>query len=487
MKTRLLLLPIVFALGGGATRLRAADANPWAQLAAQDIEAMHTVLRDSHPGALDDANPGFRKWLEEGYREALKRSRDVVSFEGYVFTIYGYGYDFGDPSIHLSFSLQKEWFRWPGFVVTREGDDRYIVHVPEALRDPSGHPRDGDTLLSCDGLSPRQLIEHKVFPFFGSANGESGWDWAASHLFIDGGNPFADRPARCEFQSGGTTQGVALEWIRIPKAALFEQIREATLPSDRHFGIRPFGKGRYWIGLPTFSDVGDNPEAVRLLAGLPKLHDAKVVVLDVRGNPGGDFQWASTLLDALFGRDYLEAKSPSPAIVDWRVSKENYRKHQEFLELIGKQLGPDSKFYTGFKASLAGYAAALAANQPFYREARPARPAAAVPETPSALGKAKVYLLTDGSCVGTCLSFADRLLETHSAVQVGLPTGADHPYVAGRDEPLPSGILSVSIATKILRDRRRGDQPYLPQYRWDKDIRDTRAIEKWIARLAGSR
>jgi hypothetical protein len=105
----------------------------------------------------------------------------------------------------------------------------------------------------------------------------------------------------------------------------------------------------------------------------------------------------------------------------------------------------------------------------------------------TSLNQANVYLLTDGTCFGTCLSFAQRLLETKQATQIGLPTGADYPYVADREQLLPGKIVSLSIPTKILRDRRRGNVPYTPRYRWDKDISDTHALEQWVTGLASAK
>ena len=475
------LTSVLFFLIGASSNLWAAKAppSPWALLAAEDLKMMHTVMKEDHPGTLDDNNPGFRRWLEEGYQAALKRAETVSSFEGYVFTIYAYGYGFRDPSVHISFSVRTDNYRWPGFLVTLQGG-QYVVHVPNGLKNSAQVPQEGDLLDSCDGHSPKELIERKIFPFFGNSDWESGWSWAASHLFIDGGNPFVERFKNCIFKRGKETRLLSLEWVRIRKSVLFDQIELATLPAEQQLGIREFKKGFFWITLPTFSDVGADQEGSRIFARVPQLRNVKAVVLDTRGNHGGEIQWASQLLEALYGKDFLNETSPPPTILDWRVSQRNYEKHMEFLELMRKELGTDSRFFVALNSALEGFAEALKRGQPFYRQTRGT---GVTHKGQTSANHSTVYLLTDGACVGACLGFADRVLGTKQAIQIGLPTDADWPYVASREQLLPSGAVSLSISTKFIRNRRRGNVPYNPRYRWDKDIRDTRALEKWVIGL----
>jgi hypothetical protein len=50
---------------------------------------------------------------------------------------------------------------------------------------------------------------------------------------------------------------------------------------------------------------------------------------------------------------------------------------------------------------------------------------------------------------------------------------------------LPSGVVELGFATKVYRNRPRGNnQPYVPRHRFAGDMRDTPALERWILGLA---
>jgi hypothetical protein len=69
-------------------------------------------------------------------------------------------------------------------------------------------------------------------------------------------------------------------------------------------------------------------------------------------------------------------------------------------------------------------------------------------------------------------------------VQVGAPTDVDSPYMEIRPIPLPSGIASLNLATKVYRNRRRTGRPFVPARVFPGELGDTRALEGWILDLA---
>ena len=117
-------------------------------------------------------------------------------------------------------------------------------------------------------------------------------------------------------------------------------------------------------------------------------------------------------------------------------------------------------------------------------------PAADVPKPrPALLPKlaGPVYVLTDSTCMSACLDAVD-LWTALGAIQVGRATGADTLYMEVRQVKLPSGLTQVSMPMKVYRGRARGsNEPALPKYRFDGDIGDTAALERWIAGLPDGR
>jgi hypothetical protein len=94
-----------------------ATASPWAGLLEADVEAMHRVLFENHPGAVDTLHTGFTRWLAAGYRQALDRARSCNSYEGYRYALEAYGAGFQDGHLGVWTELRREEVRWPGFMV----------------------------------------------------------------------------------------------------------------------------------------------------------------------------------------------------------------------------------------------------------------------------------------------------------------------------------------------------------------------------------
>ena len=94
-----------------------------------------------------------------------------------------------------------------------------------------------------------------------------------------------------------------------------------------------------------------------------------------------------------------------------------------------------------------------------------------------------VYVLTDFACMSACLDAVD-LWTRLGAVPVGLETSADTLYMEVRKIDLPAGLGSVSMPMKVYWGRARGDnEPVVPRHRFNGDIADTAALDRWIATL----
>jgi len=143
---------------GGALLLAQAGAvkvNPWASLLEGDVEVMHQTLLDSHPGAVDQQNAGFKQWLDAGYRQALDRVKTCDSFAGYRFGLEAYARGFKDGHLSIHTYLQSEWRAWPGFLIGRR-DGKFVVRTDG----PDGTLHDYDVKYTF-GIAPLQqyLIE----------------------------------------------------------------------------------------------------------------------------------------------------------------------------------------------------------------------------------------------------------------------------------------------------------------------------------------
>jgi hypothetical protein len=98
--------------------------------------------------------------------------------------------------------------------------------------------------------------------------------------------------------------------------------------------------------------------------------------------------------------------------------------------------------------------------------------------------KGRVYVLTDLGCASACLDAVD-LWTALGAVQIGQETGADSLYMDIRRVPLPSGFAQAIVPMKVYRGRKRGSNvPAVPVHRYTGDMRDTPALQRWVASLS---
>ena len=175
--------------------------------------------------------------------------------------------------------------------------------------------------------------------------------------------------------------------------------------------------------------------------------------------------------------------------VDWRASAANVASLADYRARFAAAPDADPAVTRYFATAAEGIAAARAAGKPLWREPAdlykpdsPAGPVAAVPAP-----AAPVYVLTDWSCGSACLDAVD-LWKALGAVQVGQETSADTLYMDLREDVLPGGRVRAAIPMKVYRGRPRGSNvPQVPAYRFAGDMRDTTALERWVAGLTTRR
>src|SRR5262245_29835016 len=161
------LVLLAFALSGAATST-AGDAS-WAELARNDLRALHDLLRDNHPGPVDPENGRYRDWLQTGLREALRRARGARGWADYVRVLRFYTNGVQDGHLGSGLELSPERMEWPGFVVGAAADGTAEVLGAQ----PDSGVQAGDRLTGCDGRSLDVLMKERVDPYF--------WNTAIPH------------------------------------------------------------------------------------------------------------------------------------------------------------------------------------------------------------------------------------------------------------------------------------------------------------------
>lgn len=474
---------IAFLLGTITAFNLHASTNPWQQLAKADLDFVYQTLKDNHPGVIDEQNPDFNLWLEQGYQQEQQTIDHIEDLAGVLNLQRRYIAGFADGHVGVSFSHQAARLRWPGFIVHQQGADTVVTMT--ASNWPADLPAVGSILKHCDGLTPQQLLEQKILPYKIQLPELTAVQTKNMPLILRMDDSWqGDALTQCEFSHQNSTFNHSLTWRNTSQHHWQQQ--NAALVANTEFSLHSFAPNSYWITLPTFTPSSPQQDRLKQITSqLTELRDAEMIVFDVRGNGGGNSQWGTDMAIALYGKDHVYSViSPlfSQQSPYWRASPDNTAAVVDIVETVSRQFGPDSEATQVF-SDLAVRMAEKGSHQLVpQRKSNSASAQAEDIEQSPALSRAKVVLLTDAHCASACLDFADVMLPL-GAYHAGHPTFADTVYMDVRFVELPSKLGHLAVPQKVYRNRLRGhNEPYTPATKWlyPGNIADTETVRGWL-------
>jgi hypothetical protein len=461
-------------------------ASHWRALTAMDVEAAHRLLLEDHPGAAKEVgDEKFQRSLASAYAKAKERTAKVTSYDGYVATMAGLSFGLGDKHIWSRPLYVVDRPEWPGIMLARRGMDFVVADESDAAE---GAPLMGAKLVSCAGIAADRLADQRLAEFKVVRGIEAQLIQKAAFLLLDDGNPFLKRPQQCEFVQDGRPRSVPLKWRGIWNHQYYARVAKMQTRGAAGFGVRKVGDG-YWIALQSLSESAvPVVEAVRAQA--PAIKAAPYVVLDLRGNGGGNSRFGRSIAEALLGPGYVkaivsgEAAGGENCSKAWRISDRNLKQVASYVTDLGPRQGKEAT--DAFKKEYETLLAAKAARQPFAGTPRCAATAASSP-VKAPLAKSdyagRLLLLTDNACFSSCLMVTEEFRKL-GALHVGETTDANTNYMEVREDRLPSGLSMFSTLQAVAPSRPRQMGPFVPARLYDGSIADTAALEKWIAEIA---
>jgi hypothetical protein len=450
--------------------------NPWRQMFDLDVAGVRSALQARYIYA---HLPGGTEWsasLDKAMAIAARDRKLIRNEAGYRAVLAEVVDSFGDPHLRVRFDSSPTSYRWPGLLVRRQGGAYRVVL---SQRDDV---RVGEVVTACAG-EPVESWESGFASRRGlPADIDATRGIAAAQLMLDDGSPFAAKPPRCVI--GG--RDVALTWTAIPGDRL--AVVSAPFQPLRGEGnsLRYFGASSAWVRFDTFQifDIVRAREFRALIGEAAKLRHADVVVFDVRGNNGGDYNWFMTFLRAFYGQAYADHFARA------RLEITPVFVTRTLLEHGGDAGSSDDPAAEPPDPPLDATFAGLHSMQSPQGDELWALPSGASlspvsADPPERLVKARVYVLTDTSCASSCIAFVDEMRRIPGVVQVGLETYVDRRSGTPIPGRLPSGAGTLDVPNMVRLGRPRGEnEPVRPQVRWDGNINDTAALEQWILQLA---
>jgi hypothetical protein len=459
----------------------ARSAGPWTQLALADLNEMYRLIAANHPGPVDPENPRFRDWFEEGLRLARQKAAGAASFSDYKRVLEFYSSGFADAHVQVGFPVSARRQLWPGIITVLASDQTLVVGLSHVESVPTGAK-----VVSCDGIEARRLLEDRVYPY--------GWNrviphhksWLATRLLVIDATDRLHRLRSCDVEHGAARQHLALDWKSIRAEESSSLRSEALGWVTPELGLRR-ADGVWLASIPSFNWQSD-AEVARFRSFLADLagHSAEIrrgtLVLDVRGNGGGNSDWGVEVAKVIWGPAWVErVQRGFDDTVDWRVSPDNIARNREAAEDLAR--AGLTELAATYRKLATDMEAARAAGRELMRVEGQPRPVAAVPPPDPVTGE--VYLLTDWSCGSACLDFVDIVRRLPGVRHIGLPTAADSVYLElGMAGDLPSGLAVFAYPLKVYRNRARGNNEwYEPEIKWPGGRMTDEAVVQWVSTL----
>lgn len=448
----------------------------WHDIAIRDIHKVREILNETHPAKLDPSQREFHDWLDSGHRQAILLAARSESMHQASAAVNFYLTGFNDTHLGTTRLPQESGdLYWAGWTMEyRNG--RYLV-ASRSADWPVALPQIGDEVISCDGVAVQDILRNEVAPFVDRRmHLDNTLDRLARHLTAEHAyRPLWNRlrPAHCLIQpANGNLQRIPMMWKKQPSDL---KIRHRTVPQQ---GMQQIQKGVYWINASNFMlNAEESINFESLLNDVRSIENADAIVLDTRGNNGGNSMVGSRLLSALLKNT---TASHENAKAYWRISplaRKTLATHQaSALQIEGKE----SLIHQWLGGLLESMDAAALRGESFVEQMN----VSIDDEQESMQGQSpfqgKLVLITDSYCNSACLDFVDEVMAVPGVLHAGSTTDADTRYIDVGATILPSGI-QLWVPLKVWVGRRRQDNvPYVPRIKYAQDLNDTEALQSWV-------
>ena len=486
---RILLVGAGIALASTGASSQGVDSNGesarWREFARADLESVRETIIAAHPGAIDEQNPSFRTWMNDGYVAALSLLPRVRDYSTALSAVRFYVAGFEDGHLSVSDNVRPdEPVRFHGWAVRKRQDDYIVSAVAEGWTAPL--PPVGATLVECDGRSPSAIVREDIAPYRDrralasseAANASRiGWPIAS----------FGNELGTCIFELEDDSR---LELAVAYKAVSFADMvaidaSKSRKPRSNSFVLKD---GLLWIRAGNFDLKADQVAPFRkLLEELRHQRGVTRIVFDMRGNGGGDSRVGDLIFNAATGGieyDRRGIEQLPRTVAHWRVSEVAVETARRGLAKAIRTFGPHSIQADWNRKHLKGLLAAKASGRPWVRQGggdyRVTREEVTKRGGRLRRFSGRLAVLTDSNCASACLDFVDQVKLVPGALHLGATTSADSVYIDVGQVDLPSGN-SLVIPLKVWRNRLRADnEPLIPDRVFPGDLNDDQAVHQWM-------
>lgn len=439
----------------------------WRAIAITDASATYRLFAENHPGMANPEDKGFPAKLAAARDASMKIAREARNWDGYDRALDTFSEHLSDGHAVVFASDEpgriSRKLTWPGFIAAWRGNGLVVHHAG-----PTSPAPKGSRIESCDGRPVTRLMRETIRGGWLRPT-EAGQWWEAGPMLLVGSSPPSPNQIRtCTFRLPDRRRRQArLPWGDEPKG-MFGLYRNALSGDPTPIGLTEPRRGMWLIGLSTFSPDDAGTAAYRkLYADIARrradLLGAKVIVLDLRSNNGGSWEYGHEVARQLWGKNAAQERLNHffrNVRIGWRASPANVAAMPERVAMLRARGHKDAA--DEVQAIADGMKVALAEGRPLFVEPSFGRGAGADGLSPTDL-QTPIYVITHGGCVSACLDAIDMFKRFGNVKLIGAPTSADTTYMDVRRDRLPSGYANIVIPLKTWMNRpRKSGEFYRP-------------------------
>ena len=396
-----------------------AQSKSWLLNSKLALQQIRQTVRSSMMVYLDNP-PTLNQSLNKNYTKAICMASTQPNRRGYLYSLAFYTAGFNDPHFHSTTPLFSNLIspiaitlKNPGILVSYQHQQYQVSY-----RNPTqtNLPPIGATLISCDNKPIEALVQSDILPFHVQARAHSQATKfsAAIRIFLDG-NPFRRYPKQCTFQVNHHSQQYKINWHTLSQQqAQSIPVIKNLLANPYHFSIMKLKPDGLWLSIPSLETSAQTNNFFKHLKQLKNLRDHRPIVIDLRGNDGGNTTYANQLMKQLFGKAYFNKISTnSHSVKQIRLSKQNLARLKK-NKTVGTEILKKMK-------------QALDKKETFFTLAKPHQPQQNPTHIQSQYHHG-LFVILDHHCFSSCLIFASQLARYPNTIFIGQPTASVSHY-----------------------------------------------------------
>lgn len=349
-----------------------------------------------------------------------------------------------------------------GIGITKFNENYLVTSIDRSLAGDA-NVKIGDALLECDNVSATRIMRDEILPYESIAVQDASEYNFAKQIFIRWDKSPGD-VSQCIFQRQDKKIAAKFIWKEVNENYSTEAASTRPVYEKR---VASFG---HVVKVRTFAAYNSESKKIleQFVADAETLRNDRIVIIDLRGNGGGDSSYGDAWLKKLYGFS-RRALSEQPTL--FLSTPKNLFHLSRLFQIQNSHSADDTKPITAEQASFLAclkehIGALVACDKAIYVSDT-------VSNGETSLFAGRLIALTDSHVFSSSEFFLSQIKQMPRASQAGISTDASSRYGDLRLDAVPSGRFHFSIPTKVFPEfagSHKSGKPFVPEIELKYDI-----------------